>query len=43
MRYIRYAIYAVLAIVLVVVCLANRGTVTLSTLPDGLAAIPGMG
>lgn len=43
MRYIRYAIYAVVAIVLIVVSLANRDVVTLSTLPEGLAAIPGMG
>ena len=43
MRYIRYAFLAALAIVLVVVALANRGSVTLITLPDGLGAMPGMG
>ena len=43
MRYIRYAILAAIAVVLIVVALANRGTVTLNTLPEGLAAIPGMG
>ncbi|MFW2587942.1 LapA family protein [Sagittula sp. SSi028] len=43
MRYIRYAVYAVVAIVLIIVSLANRDMVTLSTLPDGMAAIPGMG
>ena len=43
MRYITYPIYAVVAIVLIIVCLANRDVVTLSTLPEGLAAIPGMG
>ncbi len=43
MRYIRYAFLAALAIVLVTVALANRGAVTLNSLPEGLAAIPGMG
>lgn len=43
MRFIRYAVYAVVAIVLIVISLANRETVTLSTLPDGIAAIPGAG
>ena len=43
MRYIRYAFLAALAIILVTVALANRGTVMLNTLPDGLAAIPGLG
>jgi uncharacterized integral membrane protein len=43
MRYIRYAILAAIAVVLIIVALANRGSVTLNTLPEGLAAIPGMG
>ncbi|PYG33234.1 lipopolysaccharide assembly protein LapA domain-containing protein [Pelagimonas varians] len=43
MRYIRYAFFGALALVLVTVSLANRGTVTLNTLPEAVAAIPGMG
>ncbi len=43
MRYIRYVFLAALAAVLVSLALANRGMVTLNTLPEGLAAIPGMG
>ncbi|SDN51840.1 Protein of unknown function [Lutimaribacter pacificus] len=43
MRYIRYAILAAIAVVLIVLALANRASVTLNTLPDGLAEIPGMG
>ena len=43
MRYIRYAFLALIAIVLVTVALANRQVVTLSSLPDGVAVIPGMG
>ncbi|MEC3860313.1 LapA family protein [Mesobacterium sp. TK19101] len=43
MRYIRYAFLGALAIVLMVVALANRATVTLNTLPDRIAEIPGMG
>lgn len=43
MRYIRFAVYAVVAIVLIVISLANLSPVELSTLPDGLAAVPGMG
>lgn len=43
MRYIRYAFLAVIAICLVVLSLANLETVTLNTLPDGMASIPGMG
>jgi uncharacterized integral membrane protein len=43
MRYIRYGFLAALAVVLVSLALANRGMVTLHTLPDGLAAMPGMG
>jgi len=35
-RFIRYAIYAAIALVLVTVSLANRGAVTLNTIPDGL-------
>ncbi len=42
MRYIRYAFLASLAIVLVIVALANRGSVTLNSLPEGMAGIPGM-
>ena len=37
MRIIRYVIYLAIAIVLVTVCLANRGNVTLNTLPEGVA------
>ncbi|MDA7424849.1 LapA family protein [Thalassococcus lentus] len=43
MRYIRYAFLAALAIVLVIVALANRASVTLNTLPEGLAGFPGLG
>lgn len=43
MRYLRYLILATIALVLVVVALANRDTVTLHTLPQGMAEIPGMG
>ncbi|MGH1415322.1 MAG: lipopolysaccharide assembly protein LapA domain-containing protein [Pelagimonas sp.] len=43
MRYIRYAFYAALAIVLVNFSVANLGSVTLNTLPSGVAAVPGMG
>ena len=43
MRYIRYAFLASIAIVLVTVALANRQTVSLSSLPEGVAAIPGLG
>lgn len=42
MRYIRYAILAVIAVILIVVALANRTSVTLNTLPGGMAEIPGM-
>lgn len=42
MRYLRYLILAAIAFVLVVVALANRDTVTLNTLPQGLAEFPGM-
>ena len=43
MRYIRYAFYAALAVLLVTVSLANRDMVTLNTLPEAVAAIPGVG
>lgn len=43
MRYITYPIYAAVAVALIVLSLANREIVTLSTLPEGLAAVPGMG
>jgi putative membrane protein len=43
MRYIRYAFLAALAIVLVTLALANRETVVLNTLPEGLRSIPGAG
>ncbi len=41
MRYIRYAFLAVLAVVLIIVALANRGTVTLHLLPEGLSGFLG--
>jgi len=37
MRYIRYAVLAAIAVVLITVALANRGSVTLNLLPQGLA------
>lgn len=43
MRYIRYALIAAVAAVLITLSLANRGVVTLNTLPEGLADMPGMG
>ncbi|WP_425038276.1 lipopolysaccharide assembly protein LapA domain-containing protein [Primorskyibacter sp. S187A] len=43
MRYIKYAFLASVAIVLVTLALANRNTVTLNSLPDGLAGVPGLG
>jgi putative membrane protein len=42
MRYLRYLWLASVAFVFVILALANRGSVTLATLPDGLAQIPGM-
>lgn len=39
MRYIRYAVLAAIAVVLITVALANRATVTLNLLPDGLAEL----
>ncbi|MEM9349145.1 MAG: LapA family protein [Pseudomonadota bacterium] len=41
-RYIRYLFLDAVAVVLIVVSLANRGTVTLNTLPEGLATMPGL-
>lgn len=41
MRYIRYAFLAALAVCLVTVALANRGTVTLNLLPEGLTGFLG--
>ncbi|MFZ7091914.1 LapA family protein [Primorskyibacter sp. 2E233] len=43
MRYIRYAFLAALAIVLVTLALANRQSVVLNTLPEGLRGFPGAG
>ncbi|KNG95206.1 LapA family protein [Pseudaestuariivita atlantica] len=43
MRYIKYLFLAALAVILISVALANRGTVTLNTLPEGLREMPGMG
>ncbi len=43
MRYIRYAFLGLLAIVLISVALANRAPVVLNTLPEGIAAFPGLG
>lgn len=37
MRYIRYAFLAVIAVAMITVALANRGSVTLNLLPQGLA------
>lgn len=42
MRYIRYAILASIALVLVIVAMANRGVVTVQTLPPELASIVGV-
>jgi putative membrane protein len=42
MRYIRYAFLAALAVVLITLALANRGAVTLSSLPEGLSTFPGL-
>jgi lipopolysaccharide assembly protein A len=41
MRYLRYAFLAVLAICLLVMALANRNTVTLTLLPEEIAAFAG--
>lgn len=40
MKLIRYAFWAAVALVLVVLGLANRETVTLSSLPEGLSDFP---
>jgi len=40
MRYIRYAIYAAITVVLVTLALANLDTVTLNTMPQGMAGLP---
>ena len=42
LRYLRYLVLLAIAIVLVVVALANRGTVTLNSLPEGLLGVPGL-
>ena len=42
LRYIRYLVLVAIALVLIVVALANRGTVTLNTLPEGMSRIPGI-
>lgn len=42
MHYLRYAFLAAVALVLIVMALANRGAVTLSLLPDDMAAYAGM-
>ena len=43
MRYIRYLFLLAIALVLVTVALANRGSVTLNSLPAGLQTFPGAG
>jgi len=40
MKLIKYAFWAIVAVILMVLGLANRGTVTLSTLPEGIADWP---
>ena len=40
-RYLRYILLAVLTLVLLTVALANRGVVTLSLLPEDIAALLG--
>ncbi|MGX9356976.1 LapA family protein [Roseobacteraceae bacterium S113] len=42
MRYIKYAFLAAVAIVLVTLALANRGSVTLNSLPADMTGLPGM-
>ena len=42
MRYIRYLILAAIGVALIAVALANRGMVSLTLLPEGLARIIGM-
>lgn len=41
MRYLRYAFLAAVGLTLIVVALANRGMVTITLLPQGLAEIVG--
>lgn len=41
MHYIRYAIFGLIGVVFVTVALANRGMVTMTLLPDPLAALLG--
>lgn len=41
MRYIRYLFLAIVGLVLLIVALANRGSVTLSVLPEELASFAG--
>lgn len=41
MRYIKYAFLAAVALALVAIAVANRGVVTLTLLPSGLAALAG--
>ncbi|MEM1237312.1 MAG: LapA family protein [Pseudomonadota bacterium] len=43
MRYLKYLVLVAIALVLIVVSLANRGMVTLNTLPTGMAEMPGLG
>lgn len=43
MRYMRYVFLAALAVVLICLALANRAPVVLSSLPEGLATMPGLG
>nr|WP_147126169.1 LapA family protein [Shimia ponticola] len=42
MRYIRYLVLVAIALVLIIVALANRGAVTVNSLPEGMARIPGL-
>ena len=42
MRLIKYIILAIIAIGLVTIALANRGTMTLKLLPDGIADLVGV-
>jgi len=39
MRYIRYGVLAIIAVAMITVALANRGSVTLNLLPEGLAEL----
>ena len=42
-RYLKYLVLVAIALALIVVSLANGETVTLNTLPAGLADMPGLG